>query len=83
MYEQNIFCSSDMYTQGNFEIQKLGELARRMYDLGTEDFLREITSNMRYIGNNVFGISKDMVFSVTTENNIEASKKKDVVDVDI
>lgn len=83
MYEQNIFGSSDMYTDGSFEIRKLSGLAHRMYASEPEDFLNEITSNVRYIGNNVFGISKDMIFSVTTENNIEASKKKDTVDVDI
>ena len=83
MYEQNIFGSSDMYTDGSFEIQKLSGLAHRMYASEPEDFLNEITSNVRYIGNNVFGISNDMIFSVTTENNIEASRKKDTVDFDI
>lgn len=80
---KNILGSDEMCMGKIVEVHKLNGLIRKLYDLEPETFLNEITSNVRYIGNNVFGISKDMVFSVTTENNIEASKKKDTVDVDI
>lgn len=79
---QNILNSDEMYLDGRYKLPKLNGIIRKMYELNPEGFLQEITSNVKYIGNNVFGISKDMIFSVTTENNIEACKKKDKIDRD-
>lgn len=77
---ENIFSDTEMYSRGSLNLKNLGEVMKKMYELEPDKVLDEITNNVRYIGNNVFGISKDMVFSVTTENDIESSKKKEEVD---
>ena len=43
-----------------------------MYTQNPENFLNDVTNNIRFIGNNVFGISLDMVFSSATEDKTEA-----------
>lgn len=80
---ENIYDSCDMYVEGSFYVGLLAGVIQKMYEISPDDYLAEMAANVRYIANNAFGISKDMIFSVSTEQNLDASKKKlEMVDID-
>ena len=76
-YRQNIYDNSDM-SEGNYLIQQLGNVVKKLYEKDLDKFLNETVSNVRYIGHNVFGLSKDMVFSNITEQKIANDRESDI-----
>ena len=56
---------------------ELGSVIKRLYSKKPEEFIDEVTKNYRMIGTQIWGFSKDFVFSVETEEKFLAAKESE------